>query len=135
VDGPGDQHSSDTRILLGVVGALVLGIAVAIAVVVPGSGADDDEVESHAADIIDAEVDPDTPAELSLSVAACRSSRIIVTITETVDEVRLAAVAEESSRGLACADGASASLERPLGDRRLVDDRDGSRVPIRLLPG
>lgn len=107
-------------------GAMVLVVAIAVALVVV-------EVRSRSAwrdvEIVQVSVDGDS-TRIGASVASClRRDRI--TVTETPETITIAARSQGGPDGPECLDGwATACLETPIGDRRVVDDLTGERVPL-----
>lgn len=106
-------------------GVMVLIVVIAVALVVG--------VRSRSAwrdvEVVQVSVDGDS-TRIGASVASClRRDRI--TVTETPETITVAARSQGGPDGPECLDGwATACLETPIGDRRVVDDLTGERVPL-----
>lgn len=68
--------------------------------------------------------------ELRLSVGACNDDAEVATAGETADRVTISVMSSKDYKG-DCADGASVTLKKPIGNRRVVDAFDGSILTCR----
>lgn len=103
-----------------------LGVFAALALVLGGCS-----FTTHPS-VLDVAGDP-ASTELIMSVESCNQDPK-VTAEETLTEVRLRVTADADNDD-DCLDSASVSLEAPLGDRAVIDDASGNRLPVRPAAG
>lgn len=102
----------------------------AIALLLTSVGACSDEasspqVERQPVEVLSAKVQPS--GELTVAVDACQGDPE-VQVEESDEVVRV--VATVVVPGPACADGVTVPLDRPLGERRLVDSHTGETIEV-----
>jgi hypothetical protein len=69
---------------------------------------------------------------LMVTFDTCSGNPEVVEVAETSTEVRVRVVSdEESGDSLGCAVGLGVRLQKPLGERVLIDDSTGDRVEVR----
>jgi hypothetical protein len=82
---------------------------------------------SHSVEVIEARVSPDG-LTIEVSVATC-GAELTVEVREDAISVTVYAMARNESGG-ACTDTWSVELEEPLGNRRLIDGHDFTRLEV-----
>jgi hypothetical protein len=83
---------------------------------------------SEATPIIDGEYRGATQV-LALTVTSC-NAEVSAELVETATSVRVAVESKGGDRLADCADGIEVRLDRPLGDRRVIDDHTGKVVAV-----
>jgi hypothetical protein len=67
---------------------------------------------------------------LSIEVPTCNGDPEVTMLEETEDEVRVEVVSQRQRGGDDCLDGVQVELDRPLGDRALIDVTSGRIVRV-----
>ena len=70
--------------------------------------------------------------DLTLLLNSCTDEEPVVEVTEDPGAVRVRVFERGSSDG-DCADGVAVTLERPVGDRQLIDDVEGAAVYVEVV--
>ncbi|MDX1659120.1 MAG: hypothetical protein R3343_09900 [Nitriliruptorales bacterium] len=65
---------------------------------------------------------------LSIEVPTCNGEPEVTKLEETNDEVRVEVVSQRQRGGDDCLDGVQVELDRPLGDRALIDVTSGRAI-------
>jgi hypothetical protein len=66
---------------------------------------------------------------LALTVTSC-NAEVSAELVETATSVRVAVESKGGDRPADCADGIEVRLDRPLGDRRVIDEHTGNVVAV-----
>jgi hypothetical protein len=83
---------------------------------------------SEATPIIEGEYREATQV-LALTVTSC-NAKVSAELVETATSVRVAVESKGGDRFADCADGIDVHLDRPLGDRRVIDEHTGKVVAM-----
>ena len=67
---------------------------------------------------------------LSIEVPTCNGDPEVTVLEETDDQVRVEVVSQRQRGGDACLDGVRLELDRPLGDRALIDVTSGRTLRV-----
>jgi hypothetical protein len=67
---------------------------------------------------------------LSIEVPTCNGAPEVTMLEESEDEVRVEVVSQRQRGGDDCLDGVQVELDRPLGDRALIDVTSGRTVRV-----
>lgn len=67
---------------------------------------------------------------LSIEVPTCNGEPEVTMLEETDDQVRVEVVSQRQRGGDACLDGVRVELDRPLGDRVLIDVTSGRTLQV-----
>jgi hypothetical protein len=102
---------------------LVAGVLVA-AVLIVGCGGDDEVTVQSAS--------TSGGLDLTLLLNSCTDREPVVEVTEDPGAVRVR-VSERGSQQGDCADAVTVTLDRPVGDRQLVDDVEGAAVYVEVV--
>lgn len=103
----------------------VVMLAVLAAVLAAGCG--DDDAPVGPANLLSARVVVDNPSEVHLQTDACSE---VSELSETDSEVHVTVVDVGSEPNELCSPYVTITLDQPLGDRRLIDDRSGTVVEV-----